>query len=500
MAEYSFLWDGTTTGDAIDNAPYDRELFNQWFSFGTNSAQNKYGSVVPEYLDDLEIQVFGSSAYNALVVKAGAALIKDYIYINTQDVIFLVPSPNEGEYSTASDSDRRFDSLVLRLTYADQTVRLAYIEGVPDTDPQYPSLTQNDDIFEVYLAQIYVDKTLYTLTQSRLIDRRKFISTNKHPYTKAQNLHKNTELFGWSESIASLYVNPPENWTQVGSIVQHSPVGMLYPMVRGELYRLIVTAANATPANYIYTKMLVPKGQKTFSLLCIVYDINYVGTVGVFDVSGIRTNGETTTKNFIVGNIGSSFSNKQPYWKTFTFEEDDIEHLIVKAYIESTPAIAGNVSTNFGTLIVSPGYHPGHIRIFPETIMFKNTLKDALWSNTAKSTGSTTITFGGGGGLRFDVINQWYASAIICRVKARDSASGASATPYVELRDTNGIVYGRLHLNYVPNNYYRETIITVPINRPNIAGTSLENGFIIYVAATGAATCDVTVEIIGIIT
>ncbi len=89
MAEYSFLWTGTTTGDAIDTAPYDRELFNQWFSFGVNSSYGTYAAVVPEYLDDLEPVAFGSSAYNALVIKPGAAVVGEYIYINDNDIVFV---------------------------------------------------------------------------------------------------------------------------------------------------------------------------------------------------------------------------------------------------------------------------------------------------------------------------------------------------------------------------------------------------------------------------
>ncbi len=498
MAEYSFLWNGTTTGDAIDNAPYDRELFNQWFSFAANSDYSLYAGVLPAYLEDLEVKVFGSDAYNAVIIKPGAALVKDYLYVNDEDVIFTVPAPTEGEFKAVSTSDRRYDSIILRIIYATQTIRVAYLEGVPASNPVLPTLIQTDEIYEVYLAHIYVDKLIYVATDSKVVDLRRFISTNQNDYaTLSQNLHKNSEFLAFSYGAASGYTQPPENWDLEGTITFNATVAGVRPATRGNQYYIEVTSVNANSSNYAYTKVSIPKGTRTFTLLSTGYT-DTTGAIGVLNISGIGSTGIETTKTFTMGFVGNStFNTSTTYWKTFTFDETDIEYLIVKLYVESSTGVA-NVKVRLGSLVVTPGYHPGTIRKIHETLLFERGLTDTSWDGDAKSSGSTTITLGFAGSFQGGIYEG--VSAVICRVKARDSASAASATPYVELRDLNNIVYGRLHLNYVPNDYYRETVITVPVNRNTITRTSNVPSFIITVAATGAATCDVTVEIIGVIT
>jgi hypothetical protein len=66
----------------------------------------------------------------------------------------------------------RIDTIVLRKSYAAQTVRLAVLQGTPAASPAAPTLTQNTSTWEYPLADVAVANLFTTITNANITDRR----------------------------------------------------------------------------------------------------------------------------------------------------------------------------------------------------------------------------------------------------------------------------------------------------------------------------------------
>jgi len=150
MAQISYYWGGTITGDATE-APYsDDEFSDIWRKLFTRD--RTYQGVIGGGLNELEVT---NPAGNTARVASGRALVDGKFYENDASVDFAIPN---GAYS-----------LVVRKTWATQQVRLAMIgpAGVG-----YPALTQVDGVtWEIRLADISAAAGAIT----SVYDRRRFI-------------------------------------------------------------------------------------------------------------------------------------------------------------------------------------------------------------------------------------------------------------------------------------------------------------------------------------
>lgn len=150
MAQTSYYWGGTVTGDA-SLAPYsDDEFSDIWRRmFQRNRA---YQGVIGGYANALAVT---NPAGNTARVASGAAFVDGKFYENTANVDFAVPN---GDYA-----------IVLRKTWATQQVRLALIgpgPGVP------PTPTQNDGVvWEIIIADMVVGGGAFV----SLYDRRRYV-------------------------------------------------------------------------------------------------------------------------------------------------------------------------------------------------------------------------------------------------------------------------------------------------------------------------------------
>jgi hypothetical protein len=129
MAERSYFWGGTVTGDA-SLAPYDDDEFSDLYAILFVS-DNTLQGIIQGYANALAI----TGSVSPLSMNTGAALVDGKVYVNTAAVSIAVPTP-----SVATRQDR----IVLRKDFAAQTVRVTRIAGVEGAG--LPAITQSDGV------------------------------------------------------------------------------------------------------------------------------------------------------------------------------------------------------------------------------------------------------------------------------------------------------------------------------------------------------------------
>ena len=115
--------------------------------------------------DDLRVLSAGGFA---LKVKPGFGWINGRWYQNDSEFTsFSVPTPPVGDRS-------RIDRIVLRLNTAidGREIRLAYLQGTPDTAPQAPALTRSGSVYELAIADITVPAAASSITDANIVDQR----------------------------------------------------------------------------------------------------------------------------------------------------------------------------------------------------------------------------------------------------------------------------------------------------------------------------------------
>ena len=115
--------------------------------------------------DDLRVTSAGGMG---LAVEIGRAWINGRWYVN--DAVY-----NELSVPTAPTGDRaRIDRVVLRLTIEGNTqnILLAYLTGEVSVSPTAPALTRTESVYEIALADIYVDALVTSITQANITDQR----------------------------------------------------------------------------------------------------------------------------------------------------------------------------------------------------------------------------------------------------------------------------------------------------------------------------------------
>lgn len=96
--------------------------------------------------DDLKVTASGM----LVTVAAGRAWINGHYYRNTA-AMTLAPVP-------VASGGSRYDRVVLRMdtTLANRDVHIVYLQGTASNDPQKPALTRTESVYDICLADIYV--------------------------------------------------------------------------------------------------------------------------------------------------------------------------------------------------------------------------------------------------------------------------------------------------------------------------------------------------------
>lgn len=179
MAEISWYWGGSSTGDAA-NAPYDDDEFSDIWRKLFQLDRTTMG-YISGYLSELAL----ATPDNLTVrVASGAALVDGKLYENDSNFDISIPTPS---------GSTRIDRIVLRKSWADQEVRLFRIGGVEGGGA--PAITQTDGVtWDIILAEISVTTVpVITLTDQRI-----------EILTPLANIVRYFEasLFGFAEDIA----------------------------------------------------------------------------------------------------------------------------------------------------------------------------------------------------------------------------------------------------------------------------------------------------------
>ena len=157
MAEKYGFFDAMMINGEADRV-YSADDVNQIFS-GILS-----NGVIRMYKNALKVTAGGDFTVN---VDTGKAIVNEHWYINTAIKTLELTSG----HATMS----RYTSVVLRFSRSDRSVTLATIDGESSSDtPSIPELTQNDDIYEIRLANILIDAGATTITSDKITDEREY--------------------------------------------------------------------------------------------------------------------------------------------------------------------------------------------------------------------------------------------------------------------------------------------------------------------------------------
>ena len=99
-----------------------------------------------------------------VTIQEGDANIEGYRYTNTASLTKTI--------DTADGSLKRIDNVVIRLDLTNRLISAQIIKGTFSDSPSAPSLARSSTIYDLKLAEIYVDNGVTSITQSAITDTR----------------------------------------------------------------------------------------------------------------------------------------------------------------------------------------------------------------------------------------------------------------------------------------------------------------------------------------
>lgn len=472
MAERGYFFNGTSLGDA-SVAPYDASEFV--------APAKLYGDfVIPNYEDELE--VITSTNNGEVLVKTGAAMVQGALYETDAQVAVAITSA----------VNNRIDRIVLRYTDGvTKTVRVTKIIGAEAANPSPPALGATDfPLFWIWIPAGYNAATT-TVSSYYIHDERVFHSIGLTDlYFSSENIMPNSEFFGYSGGAAGNLA--PDNWTVYTppnvTAINNAPLTNIPDQMRGQAVR--IQAALGGMETYVdagWHKRSEWEDTSTITLKTQIY----------------ITSGSVQIRLETFYGAAAYDTVIRQYYRTGVAQTVILRVKTSAALAAVRPAIHIEISainnSDFyvGQVILVKGHIPGNFRPKHEIVYFDNDVLDASWNATAKSTGVTTIN----AATSFGGVIPPYFTALICRIRGRDSGSAAALTDACKIEwchadhvaATN--LSGHINIEGVANDYWREVVGYVP-NKTNDANAP----FKVIITATGVNTFDATIQPIGIIT
>lgn len=367
MTEGSMPWNDQEGGDgntgALLESPYSS---TEWHVFWNAlvSGEGGIGYVIPEIGNEMEVTERGAGASMSVDVESGEVLVNGVRYKNTGTENLTI--------TTADATNDRIDRVIIRITYAAQTARLAVLDGTPASPPSAPALTQNTTTWEVELGQVYVPANDTSVTDRDIHDKRTFAPNYEFgPYVGQDNLFINSEFIAWSELTRSGgAAEAPERWYETGTIASWTEDTIPSQMSRGRAPQF-TTGANDSG---MQIQFRVPPS----SMIAIKGLIKVTsGDVGRITISTDGTSPDTLTRTM---RLTGSWVEEKLYYQTVS--DATTMTLLIEA------ASSGDV-ISVGQFIAQVGYETGPYRQFHEYIPADkrrwedaNHLADALTAST----------------------------------------------------------------------------------------------------------------------
>jgi hypothetical protein len=158
MTEYSRLWATSGVGDGAAGGYTADQLFEIYRALFTGAVGANRSGAAPDYGSKLAV----SGSASPVSVADGAALVYGVPYFNTSAVSVAIPTPTTGT---------RIDRVVLRASWAAQTVRVTRIAGVEGAGTP-PNLQQTAGVtWDMPLAQV----SITTAGVMTLADERQYL-------------------------------------------------------------------------------------------------------------------------------------------------------------------------------------------------------------------------------------------------------------------------------------------------------------------------------------
>lgn len=99
-----------------------------------------------------------------ITIQEGDANIEGYRYSNTGDLIKTV--------ETADGTLKRIDNVVIRLDLTNRLISAQIIKGTFSDNPSAPTLVRSSTVYDIKIAEIYVNNGVTSITQSAIKDTR----------------------------------------------------------------------------------------------------------------------------------------------------------------------------------------------------------------------------------------------------------------------------------------------------------------------------------------
>ena len=154
MEKYGFFNAVATADGKYDRSYLAEDFANYFASFITNGVFEELG-------DKLEVVINNGMS---IIVKSGVAWINGYRYENDGDLSITLDSAN--------GTQSRIDSIIVRLDITNREIKIHVKKGSLSTSPITPTITRDNDIYELQLATVRVDANTAVLTQSMITDTR----------------------------------------------------------------------------------------------------------------------------------------------------------------------------------------------------------------------------------------------------------------------------------------------------------------------------------------
>ena len=260
MTEKSYYWDGTVTGDATLSPYSEDDISDHWRKMF--QSDRTVQSVLAGYESELEVT---NPSGQTIRVAKGAALVDGKYYETDAAVDFAGVTPGGG--------DTNYYRVVLRKSWAGQTVRLVLLANLAGAD--YPAVTQTDGTtWEVGIARALINDA-GTVT---IIDDRVY---SKSPLARPIDQRQGGSSTDWSSDGTTSFI-PSLAIVQVGT--RTSAIGA----TDGEISITFPTAFSDKPV--IITQCY--DGEGLYSYTCIIKSLTASGFVGVVVLGDdTKTNG-----------------------------------------------------------------------------------------------------------------------------------------------------------------------------------------------------------------
>lgn len=156
MSQTSGFFNAEQLMDGSYDRVYVAEQFAQYFSkFIGNGV-----FITPA----TQLKVVPTSGKMGVTVCMGDAYINGYWYKNSSDFSL--------DISNANGTTERIDIVVLRWDSLSRSIYLAVVEGEPSSDPVAPSITRDEDMFELQLAAVKIGRAVTSITEADITDKR----------------------------------------------------------------------------------------------------------------------------------------------------------------------------------------------------------------------------------------------------------------------------------------------------------------------------------------